>query len=153
MARENVVMVYPYALHTDLAEYVDYIAGADMPAWFEPFMWAYFGLVLASLLFSMFAKDKEIKIWKVKGTLPGYIIGVIGFSCIVVAIAAVVTISLRSADFYNMKLLGQVILSDHPYVYAQGTLEFNYWLFCATGPLLIILALFRDKIIGKSQTA
>jgi hypothetical protein len=149
MFRDNCVVVYPYGIYTDLAEYVDYIAGYEMPVWFGPFMWTYLGIAILLLLFSMFARDKRIKIWKINGTLPSWIIGLVGFSYIVVVIAAVVTITLRAADFYHMKLLEPVKLSEHPIVWATGTLKFNYWLACALGPLLIILALLRNKITGK----
>jgi hypothetical protein len=150
MTMEAPVVVYPYGLQLDLGGYAGYIRGAEMPVWFTPIMWVYLGLVVLFLIFSLFAKESNLKIWKIRTTLPKFIICLVGISYVVVAIAAVTVISIRASDFFDMKLLGRVMISDHPIVYAVGTLQPYYWLACATGPLIIILSLLRNKIMGKS---
>jgi hypothetical protein len=145
------VVVHPYGLTLDVAEFEGFVQGATMPGFFSPLMWTYFGLSILALIFSLFVKNKELKILKIRGSLSSWIIGIVGFSCIVVVIAAATMISIRAADYFDMKLLGTLEIYDHPITYATGTLEFSYWLACATGPLLIILALLRNKITGQKQ--
>ncbi len=149
MTMDSPVIVRPYGLELNLGGYAGYIRGAEMPVWFTPVMWVYFGMVILALIFSLFAKESNVKIWKIRTTLPKFIICLAGISYVVVVIAAVTVISIRASDFFNMKLLGKVLISDHPIVYAVGTLQPYYWLACATGPLIIILSLLRNKIIGK----
>jgi hypothetical protein len=147
----NAVVVYPYGLTLDVAEFEGFVQGATMPDFFAPLMWTYFGLALLALIASLFVKDKKIKFMNITGSLPSWIIGVVGFSCIVVVVTAVIVISIRASDYFDMKLLGTLQIYDHPITYATGTLQLHYWLACITGPLLIMLALLRNKIIGKNS--
>ena len=149
MSMEAPVTVYPYGLQLDLGGYAGYIRGAEMPVWFTPLMWVYFGIVVIALIFSLFAKESNVNIWKIRTTLPKFIIGLVGISYIIVAIAAVTVISIRASDFFGMRLLGKVLISDHPIIYAVGTLQPFYWLACVTGPIIIVLALIRSRIIGE----
>jgi hypothetical protein len=144
------VQIRPWGLETDLGAYATYIDSAFMPVWFAPVMWTYLGLCIAALLFSMFAKNKEIRIWKIKSTLPGFIIGLVGFSYIAIVITAVIFAAIRSGDFYGTHLIGKTgvdFKTEHFSVNAN--LLIGYWLACGTGTLLAILALLRHKITGQ----
>jgi hypothetical protein len=102
------VIVHPYGLTLDVAEFEGYVYGAEMPGFFGPLMWTYFCLSIVALIFSLFVKEKEIKIWKLRGALPSWIIGFVGFTCIVVVVTAVIMISIRASDYFDMKLLGHL---------------------------------------------
>ena len=128
------------------------LKGADMPVWFAPAMWTYLGIVVAALLFSLFVKRKELKIWKIKSTLPSLIIGTVGFSYIVVVVLCVIVTAIRTGDFYGVHLMGYTYIDLGHYPYQSGAeagMKLGYWLSCAVGPLLIVLALLRNKIIGN----
>ncbi len=146
------VEVHPWGLEHNLGIYSSYIEGSDMPAFFAPLMWAYLSLAVLALLLSLVIKDKQIKLWKIKANLPSFIIGLVGFSYIVVAITAAVVISIRTADFYGTKLIGHTVVDlTYPLISdAYSSLQLGYWLVCGTGLLCMVLALFRKKIIGES---
>lgn len=123
-----------------------------MPVWFAPFMWTYLGLVVVALLFSLFAKEKEVKIGRFKSSLPQLIIGLVGFSYIVVAIVAAIYIAVRTGDFFGVKLMGHTVVDlTYPLIGdAFSKLLLGYWLVCGAGILCLLLAIFRKRIIGKS---
>ena len=146
------VEVRPWGLEHNLGIYSSYIEGSAMPVWFAPFMWTYLGLVVVALLFSMFTKEKEIKLGKFNLSLPHVIIGLAGFSYIVVAIIAAVFISIRTGDFFGVKLIGHTVVDlTYPLIGdAYSKLLPGYWLVCSAGILCLLLAIFRKKITGKS---
>ena len=149
----NAVQIYPYGLVNNLGYLDTYIKGSAMPVWFAPLMWAYLGLCIALLLFSLFARERTIHFGRLKLLLPQLLIGVIGFSYIVVVILAVIIAAIRTGDFYGTHLVGKTAFEVTGFVkgYVSAGLQFGYWLACAIGPLLIILALVRNKIIGKPK--
>jgi hypothetical protein len=131
------------------------LTGSEMPAFFTPAMWTYFGLAVFGLLFSLFVKDKVINVWKIKTTLPQLIIGLVGFSYIVVVATAVIMIAVRAQDFYNGALSGTILVALSPGLQSQVTmgLEQGYYLACIAGPVLLVLSLLRNIIIGKKLNA
>ncbi len=149
---ESVVFIHPWGLETNIPQhYASYLTGADMSVWFAPLMWIYLGLCIAALLFSLFVSEKRVGLSRFKFLLPKFIIGLVGLSYIVTVATAVLVIAGRAGDFYGATLIGSIHLS----VGSQGSLVttgllFGYWLACAVGPLLIVLALFRNKIMGKT---
>lgn len=152
MVSDNAVVIHPWGLETNLQpEEEFFILGSDMPGWFASVMWIYLGIVVLALLSSLFVASKEIKLWKIRVTLPGLIIGLVGFTYIVVVTLAVVIAAIRTGDFYYMKLIGYtpIDLGGEIQSSAIGELLLGYWLACAAGPLLILLALLRKKIIGN----
>jgi hypothetical protein len=150
----NIVRIYPFGLsHSVPVEYHKYLAGSEMPAFFTPLMWIYLGLCIAALLFSLWAKDRDVRLWRIKFNLPKLIIGLVGFSYMVVVVLAVVVAAIRTGDFFNMHLLGStyITLGAPLEGWAYGNLKFGYWLACAVGPLLIVLSLLRNRIVGKPK--
>ncbi len=151
------IVIYPFGLQVNLEgvhSFID-VAANDLPAWVTPFMWAYVGIAIAALLYSLFAKDKEIRVWKVRFTLPSLTIGIVGFSYIVVAATAVTVLAIKAGAF-GVPVIGTVI-TDYideieGYVNLVTSLRFGYWLAYGAGTLLIVLALLRNKIIGKRDT-
>jgi hypothetical protein len=153
MVADDAAVIHPWGLETNMpADVMTFVRGADMPGWFAPAMFTYLGIVIVALLASLFIANKKIKLWKINVTLPGLLIGLSGFSYIVVVVLAVIVAAIRTGDYYYMKLLGNTLIDMGGEIQANanGYLLTGYWLACAAGPLLILLALLRNKIIGKS---
>jgi hypothetical protein len=119
-------------------------------------MWAYLGIVIAALLFSLWAKDKDIRIWKAGFKLPSLIIGVAGFSYIVVLVTAAIVATIKTGEVLDMQLIGTTAIALEGGTGEAGSSGFivadarlGYWLAWGAGTLLILLALLRNKIIGK----
>ena len=153
---EIAVTIYPYNMEVIMGEYPEWFIGFDsaMPAWFFPFMWAYLGLSLAALLVSLFISDNKImRLGPLTWSLPQALIAIVGLSYIIIVASAVLTIAIRSGDFYDAPLMGSIFISipgEIPYEsWVDTGLKFGYWLACAAGPFLVILALFRNRIIGR----
>lgn len=150
--RVEAVVVRPWVLESYVPkDYAHYISSASMPAWFGPAMWIYLGLCIAAIVYSLFFKGKEIKLWKIKSTLPSLIMGVVGFSYMAILGIAVAVIATKSTAFFDTPLVGDffIELTESEYSDARSQLLFGYWLACGVGPLLIVLALLRNKIIGN----
>lgn len=152
----DAVIIHPWALESRVpTEYGYLLLGAEtaMPGWFAPFMFTYLGLCIAALLFSLFASQKRVGLGKFRLSLPQAIIGSVGLSYIVIVAAAVITIAMRAGDFYDAPLIGRiyVVAEFFESTVVKTNLLFGYWLACAVGPLLIILAILRNKIIGKPK--
>jgi len=151
-----VAQIYPYGLWLNMEEiggYLDYLKGAEMPAFFAPLIWAYLGLCIALLLSSLFVKEKTFNLGKFRFSLPKVLIGGVGLSYIIVAVLAVIIAAIRTGAYFQTPLQGQFTINiGDPFVSSAFTsLEFGYWLACGVGPLLIVLALLRNKIIGKAR--
>lgn len=149
---KNAVIIHPWGLEAflDQKDYI-WIESAEMPAFFAPIMFTYLGLAIAALLLGMLVKSKVLKIWKFNFTLSSFLIGVVGFSYIIVVVAAVVIAAIRTGDFWDVALIGESFIDlGEPYVSgAEAGLKVGYWLACTSGLLLLLLGLFRNKIIGK----
>ena len=146
---KNAVIIHPWGLEQHVGE-IGYLPGSEMPAYFAPLMWIYLGLVIALLLFSLFARDKEFNIWKFRFTIPSFIIGFVGFSYIIIVVLAVIVAAIRTGEQQGLHLIGTTFIPEpYPGSDVTGRLEIGYWLACSAGPLLIILSLLRSRIIGK----
>ena len=113
VGKEHMV-IRPWGLEVDksaLGEYLELVTGYDLPSWFPQAMWAYLGIVIAALLFSLWAKDKDLKFWKVRFTLPSLIIGIVGFSYIVVLVTAAIVATIKTGDAIRRHLIGTTSIS------------------------------------------
>jgi hypothetical protein len=156
------VAIYPYGL--DDSEFVGFYPnmpnqGAEvaMPVWFTPVMWVYLGLVIAATLIAVVFLKKNMTIFGRTLNISRWLIGIIGFSFIVVAIAAIVVINMRTAAM-NIPLTGHEVVNIGHYAMwslimdVNAYIDMGFWLACATGPVLLILALLKNVIIGKSNS-
>jgi hypothetical protein len=153
-AGDNSFVIHPYGL--DISEqmlfYKTFIPDIEMPGYFTPLMWLYLGLVVVALLIGAWLKDKSIGLFRRRFNLSRWLIGIVGFSYVVVVILAVIVASIRTSDFGMTHFLGGNYVSYgwKAESYVEGQLLLGYWLACAVGPLLIVLALLRNRIIGKA---
>jgi hypothetical protein len=132
---------------------------ADMPVWFTPVMWVYFGLAVLLLLAVLWfvGKNKKIGLLGRKFNLSSFLLFGVGISYIVVAILAVVVASIRLKAI-GMTLTGEVFVQMGTYsvweleTTATSVLRFGYWLAVATGPFILLLGILRSKIAGNPQS-
>lgn len=151
---KNAVVIHPYGLEKANAETIqEFLVGSDMPAFFAPLMWMYLGICVIVLLFSMFIKDKTVHLLKFKISLPSFLIGGIGFSYIFVVILAIIVATIRTGDYGLDSLVGRyfIVKGGYEESWVVARLLFGYWLACGVGPLLVILAILRNIIIGKPK--
>jgi hypothetical protein len=151
---EDPLVIRPYGLENNMGQ-MSYLIpdSANMPGWFAPIMWLYLGLVIAALVIGAWIKDKSIGLLGRRLNLSRWLIGIVGFSYIVVVVLAVIVAAVRTGDYGGLHLLGMsfVSISHFSESYLEAQLLFGYWMACAVGPLLIVLALLRNKIIGKAK--
>jgi hypothetical protein len=138
-----------------MGDYPHWLAGADtaMPTWFFTLMWVYLGVVMVLLLLSLFISNKKtISLGKFKISIPSILVSGVGFSYIVVVIAAVITISVKAAGFYGATLSGSIFVDlGSPYAsWVDFGLKPAYYLACGAAVYLFILGMVRRLVIGKN---
>lgn len=152
----NAVVIRPWGLEEDLGFMAFRVEEARMPDWFAPFAFSYLAVALLALLYSLFAPDKELKLWKFKFSLPTALVGLVGLSYIGVAVIGIIVIVLRMGQFMG----GTIPLNGHMTIPLESGaleghittgLEPGYYLTYPAGAILVILALLRSKVLGKSE--
>jgi len=145
----NGVIIHPYGLELNLGEYAGYARGADMPVWFAPLMWVYLAICIIALISSMWLKHKEIKIGKRTLNLSSLLIGLVGFSYIVVGVLALIVAAIRTGDYFDMKLLEPCMIQEYPEVWVSGSFQLGYYLVYGVGILCLVTAFIRGRIESK----
>lgn len=155
MLRADAVVVRPWGEESNLGAWQVVFDLPQMPAFFAPFAWIYLGLCIILLLSSLLVKEKRINRGRFDFFLPQAIIGAAGLAYIVVpAVAAIViAILLRQYEVrgVTVPLQGTVFL-DIGEMWASDVtsrLRLGYWLAWGAGIFLIVLALLRQRIIGR----
>lgn len=152
----NAVVIHPWGLENNMGDYAYYLKGAEMPSFFAPLMWLYLGLAISALLVGAWIKDKNTRLFRREFNLSKLIIGVVGFSYIAAVVLAVVIAAIRTGELGDLHLLGRTFVSietTYKESWIAARLLSGYWLACGVGPLLVILALLRNRIIGKDKLA
>jgi hypothetical protein len=156
---ETAVIIHPYGFESFAPPEYEYLmrgAADKMPGWFTPFMWAYMGLAVVALIYSLFANSsKGISIGKFRMSLPTLLVAGVGFSYIVVVIAAYLTININCQEMFNMPINGQVYIEvlNKEASWVTGSLNNGFWMACGVGPGLLLLSLLRRFIVGKSKVS
>lgn len=150
---KDILVIHPYGLEHHLGGIVDILpeGATDMPAFFAPLIWIYFGICIAILLYTLLMKYKEVQIYRFRFKLNKLLIGVVGFSYIIVAVLAIIIATIRTSEL-NMPLLGYNVVSLG-WVYetaVDSSLQFGYYLAYGVGLILLVIALLYNKILGKS---
>jgi hypothetical protein len=133
-------------------EYAASISGYEMPAIFAPFMWTYLVVCMAILLYSMFASSaKKITLGKLSMSLPTALVLGVGLSYIFTVVVALIVMQMRMAGFYNAPLIGSIYigLDEGHKSYVDTSLLTGFYVACATGPVLVVLAVLRQFIVDK----
>ncbi len=155
--KETDVTIFPHALIISgtLLDYPQWLVGADMPSWFFPAMWLYLALCMGALVYSLFVFEDRVRLGKFNLSMPSVVVGAVGLTYIIFVVVFVIVVAIRAPAFYGASLQGSVFvhMAEHEgnaESYVQTGLQFGYWLACAVGPLLVVLAALRDKIVGNA---
>lgn len=156
LGTNDIVVVRPYGLEQHLGEFVGYIEGSEMPVWFAPIMWIYLGICVALLSYSLLVKEKVFRFGRFNLSLSELIITGVGISFVLAVIVATIAIAIRASDFYNAPLQGSIMIDmgaagEGWTCNATTGFRVGFWLACAVGPFLVILALLRNRIMSKSK--
>ncbi len=145
------VIIRPWTLIADLQDMQSAIKDAFLPVWFAPMMWIYFSLAILALLVSLFVKDKILNIWKVKMTLPSFLISFVGISYVIVVVVAAIFAAIKTGEYFGVKLIGESYVNLGGQYASQIVANWRpgYWIACAVGPLLLLAGLLRNRIIGS----
>ncbi len=152
----NVVQIFPYALKEYVPkEFKAFLTGSQMPGYFEPLMWIYFGLVLAALLAALFLGRKSIKFLRFRANLSAFIVGFVGFSYAVVIGLFIIVAAIRTGDFWGTHLLGEtwVNVGGAYQTWVVASFQLGFYVAVAAAALCLALGIFRNKIIGKSAAS
>jgi hypothetical protein len=146
----DAIIIHPYGLEdtSDLSKAL----GVGLPPWFTPVVWIYFGLVIIALLAAAIFTNKDINLFGRKFNISRWLVGISGFSYVVVVIIAVIVAAIMTGDIDGLTLIKRYYISmgGGMMSWVDGTLDFGYWLACGVGAFLIALSLLHNKIIGKS---
>ncbi|WP_173930951.1 hypothetical protein [Chelativorans sp. Marseille-P2723] len=124
----------------------------SMPGFFEPFMWTYLGVCMLALAVSIFV-TKTVSLGRFRISLAQLLIGFVGLSYLIAVVTAFIIAQIRSGaggvQFIGTSLVFNPITGSNTRFI--GALKPGYWMAAATGPVLIVLALLRNVIIGRSR--
>lgn len=133
-------------------------AEADMPFWFTPAMWLYFGIVSLALLAAIWfaSKNKQIGLLGKKFSLTSFLLFGVGVSYVVVMLAFYLVASARLAAV-GIGFLGETYVELGSYAVWDiatttfGALRFGFWLAAGTALFILILAFLRNIIVGRQE--
>ena len=140
----NAVTIHPWGLSNILGEWIDWIVDALPPWWLSVIAWIFLPSCIGFLLYSLGMRGKKGKL----------LLGGVGCAYIAYAVAAVIYAAISTGDF-GLSLQGYSFIHEDmgvPWetaVYAK--LLPGYYLAHGVGVLCIVLALLRDRIIGKDK--
>jgi hypothetical protein len=134
-------------------------AEAEMPVWFTPAMWLYFGIVVLALLAAIWFsfKNKTFGLFGKKFNLTSFLLFGVGVSYVVVIIAFILVASMR-LKAVGIDFLGETFVELGSFAVWDistttfGALRSGTYLAGATALLLLILAFLRNLIVGKQES-
>ncbi len=153
--RPDAVILRPWGEELFLGPDAPKFTMPTMPDFFAPLMWTYLGIIVVLLLSSLLVREKAFSLGRLRLSLPQAIIGGVGFVHLIFAVVTpiMITIKLGQSPLSGVTtpLQGTVVLDlGYPYVSeATSSLRLGYWLAWGVGTFLIVLALLRNKIIGR----
>jgi hypothetical protein len=149
----DVVQIFPYGLRTNLGGWASLIQGfSEMPAWFSPLMWLYLGLCMAGLAFALWKMNKNVRLVGRNFNLSRLLIGIIGFSYVMVIIIFYFYAKMR-VEAAGIHFIGEsyMVMGIAGKTYVFSGFRNGLYMACAVGPLFLILALLRNQITGKTK--
>jgi hypothetical protein len=116
----------------------------EMPGFFAPMVWVYFGVAMLAIVVSLFANTR-IKLGPVRLPLAAVLIILVGLSYLV-AVGLANFIGDMRASGMDMKFIGRSEYTDptsHRKVRMESELRDGYWLALYSGIALVVLGLTR----------
>jgi hypothetical protein len=147
----DLVQIHPWGLGLNerLGDFVIFLKGSEMPAWFAAFMWTYLGLCMVALLVGLWIKSgHKFGIGKIKIELNELLVGGVGLSYIIVGIVAAIFAGMRTKALMNVSLLGRswLDLGGEFQTFVESRFLIGYYLVYVVGLLLIVLAFARPML-------
>jgi hypothetical protein len=135
------VFIYPYAFVTKVGGMAaQYIQAVEVPGFINWVPWAYLAVVVGALIFGL---------WKLRNKLSQWAVGLVGFSFAFYAWFFSFYAKMRMAEFDIPWSGREMVIGDPIGIYVTGIVTWTYYLAFAVGVLFIVLAIFRNKIVGK----
>lgn len=126
----------------------------EMPGFFGPFVWAYFGLAMLALLASLFL-NISVRIGPIRLPLAAVLIILVGLSYLLAVGLAFYIGDMRAAGM-DMKFIGRSQYTDptsHRKVRMVSELRDGYWYAMYAGIALVGLGLVRFAFMWKRKAA
>lgn len=155
------VIIHPYGLDGGgLEGYFALLPGGgaevSVPAFLIIFIWVFFGVALAALLLGIIFNKGTIPLFGKRLNISRWAVGLVGIVYILVCVAAML-FAMPKVAALGMPFVGNAWV--HVGEFAMWKIEldvtawipFGYWLAIGTGVYLILIALLRNKIVGKSE--
>lgn len=124
----------------------------SMPAFFTPLMWLYLGLCMLVLAVSLFV-DRQITIGRFKLSLPQVLVGFVGLSYVIAVATAFIIAQIKSGSagiqFVGTSTVFNPMTGGNTRI--VGGLKLGYWLAASAGIYLIVLAILRNVVIGRTK--
>lgn len=122
----------------------------EMPGFFEPFVWTYFGAAMLALLASLFV-DAKVKLGPVRLPVAATLIILVGLSYLITVGLAYYIGDMRATGM-DMNFIGRSQYTDptsHRKVRMDSDLQQGYWLAIYAGAALVALGLVRFLFVRK----
>jgi len=126
----------------------------EMPGFFGPFVWTYFGVAMLVLLASLFL-NKHISIGRIRLPLAAVLIVLVGLSYLVAPAAAYVIGGMRASGL-DMEFLGRSEYTDpmsNRKVRMDSALLPGFWYAIYAGIALVVLGLIRFLFVRQWRRA
>jgi hypothetical protein len=130
------IKIFGYGLRHNMIALRQYIATDETPPYRTMLAWGYVAICAALAFLSTWFKG-------VRGSL---LLGILGFSYLAYSLAAIFIVVSNRLEKFDILLIGKTAAG----IYGQMGINFTsslsngFWLACASGGLLIILALVKD---------
>lgn len=155
LGMDDIVQIFPFALENNLGGWGGYLGDiAEMPAFFTPLMWLYFGLVIGVLLFAIWKMNKSIRLFGRNFNLSRLLVGIAGLSYAIVILIFYFYAKMR-VEAIGVKFIGMTYINPTVIIHtdAHTGLREGLWWACGVAPFFVVLALLRNLIAGRPKAA
>jgi hypothetical protein len=155
------VIIHPYGLDGGgLEGYFKLLPGGGaevaVPQWLIIMIWVFFGVALAALLLGIIFNKRTIPLFGKKLNISRWCVGLVGLVYIIVCVAAVL-FAMPKVAALGIPFVGNAWVHVGEFAMwkieldATAWIPWGYWLAIGTGVYLIVIAILRNKIVGKSE--
>ena len=154
------VIVHPYGLDDGgLGGYFKLMpdGGAEVavPVWLITLIWIFFGVACAALVMAIVFNKTTIPLFGKRLNISRWAVGLVGFVYIIVCIAGIV-FAYSKVTALTLPFVGNAWVNLGQFAMWSIELDvtswipFGYYLACGSGVFLLLLGIFRNKIVGES---
>lgn len=124
----------------------------SMPWFFAPFMWTYLALCMLALAASLFV-NRQVSLGRLRLSLAPVLIGLVGLSYLI-AVGLAYEVGTIKAQWADSNFIGKSTITNAMTgnkFKMVSDLKTGYWLALGAGPVLIVVALLRRLLVGKTN--